>query len=183
MLWDRRACDLSPPPPAYEGSSEVSRRIYLVERTSTGTFEVTAHPSNHGNFCKGSSEAVGRPLSKCSGGVLLKLGSPWRPGATDAARPPPWAGPGTAQGWAGGGASCQGPGLGLATFASSLLVERPGCSPQRRTPRSNVINLGAARLGHRARSPVGQAPWGEGAGVDRSGRPAEVGGSAAFQGK
>lgn len=66
-LWGRRVCNPSPLSPAYKGSSEVTRRIYLVERTSTDAFEVTANPCNHGNFCKGSSETVGIRLSKYSG--------------------------------------------------------------------------------------------------------------------
>lgn len=57
-----------PTPPAYKSSCEVARRIYLVEKTSPGAFEVTANPCNHGNFGNGSSETAGRPLSKYSWG-------------------------------------------------------------------------------------------------------------------
>lgn len=46
---------------------EAGRRIYSMERTRTGTFEVAANPCNHGNFWEGSLETMGRPLSKYSG--------------------------------------------------------------------------------------------------------------------
>lgn len=104
-------CDLSPPPPAYMVSSKVARRIYLVATISTGTFEVTANPCNHGNICKGSSETAGRPLRKYSGGELRKLRGQHP----------------TERG--GCGASCQGPGPGLAAIARSFLGKGQGCSP------------------------------------------------------
>lgn len=84
--------------------------IYLVATTSTGTFEVTANPCNHGNICKGSSETAGRLLRKYSGSELRRLQDqhPMERG--------------------GRGASCQGPGPGPAAIARSL-GKGPGCSP------------------------------------------------------
>ena len=71
--WDRRACGPSPAPSAHKGSSEAARRVDSVGKTGTGTFAVTANPCNHGNFCTGSLETVGRPQSKYSGGELTNL--------------------------------------------------------------------------------------------------------------
>lgn len=90
---------------------EAGRRIYSMERTSTGIFEVAANPCNHGNFCKGSLETMGRPLSKYSGGKLPNL--PSAAGTTYVAMSPLHRLPHHSH-----GASCQ----GLAAFPRGVLL-------------------------------------------------------------